>query len=81
MRWTDLRKLEVGDIIVYGDHQQPSKCSFRHDGEIMHVTVKGGIKVRVLDFAGEATGDCVWVPYHHVISFPRCHRKQRSTAA
>lgn len=77
MKWTDLRKLEVGDVIVYGDHQQTRKCSYTREGVIQHVTVKGGIKVNVVH-EGRETSTTQWVPYHHVISFPRKQRAQRA---
>ena len=74
MKWTDIRKLEVGDTITYGDSAWVRKCSFIKEGRILHVTVRGGIKVRVLD-EGRPTDTTAWVCYAHVISFPRTTRK------
>lgn len=74
MKWTDIRKLEVGDTIVFGDHQQGRLCSATWEGEVLHVTVKGGIKVRVINYDEPDREYEKWVPYHHVQSFPRRSR-------
>lgn len=78
MKWTDIRKLEVGDIIYFGNHMMTSKCTKTWHGKILHVTVRGGIKVRVTE--GTSLGKEGYIPYHKVISFPR-HQRKKATAA
>ena len=76
MKWTDLRYLEKGDTVTYGDSQFTSKCSYTREARIKHITIKGGILVRnfEIDDGNEPTGREQWVPYNHIISFPKRRR-------
>ncbi len=62
----ELRKalrLKKGDIIIYGHSMWSEKVDRDgawQEGEVIHVTQRGGLKVRT------SNGHTEWVPYHHV---------------
>lgn len=76
MRLAKALKLKIGTIILCGDHKLSQHCTHWWKGKVLHVTERGGIKVRVVDakpWFGPAEysrryGDdeIRWVPYTHV---------------
>lgn len=80
MKWADIRNLNPGDIIVYGDHRNRHQCSYIREGKVLHVTIKGGIRVAIFS-DGQPTGEKQWVCYAHVIHFPRKPDRRRRKAA
>lgn len=76
MNKRDALRLKPGDEISFCDHHHTAQASQWWTGEVLHVTSKGGIKVRVTEgradgWRGPGTGPDVgterWVPYHHVV--------------
>jgi hypothetical protein len=76
MTRADALRLTPGQVICFGDHQYTAQCTQFWQGEVIHVTANGGIKVKVTDakpWYGPETyarlyGNAVrWVPYHHVV--------------
>lgn len=69
-------KLNPGQIITFGDHPYTAHCTRVWQGEVLHVTDRGGIKVKVTDekpWLGSVEyarrygdNEVRWVPYHHV---------------
>jgi hypothetical protein len=42
-------RLKPGAVITFGDHKYTAQCSRWWEGEVLHVTPNGGIKVRLID--------------------------------
>ena len=64
-------RLAPGTRIIFCDHQYTAKATCYWKGEVLAVTPRGGIRVRVLDekpWRGDQPGgEERWVPYHHVV--------------
>jgi hypothetical protein len=41
--------LKPGQVITFGDHAYTARCTRVWQGEVLHVTPRGGIKVKVTD--------------------------------
>lgn len=57
----DALRLKPGDFVVFGDKQRTLLCTWVSEGHVVHVTPRGGVKVRTRE------GAVRWVPYHHII--------------
>ena len=80
MNKRDALKLRPGDLILFGNDRLTLNCTEWGEGEVIHVTDKGGILVRIVegckrsgggwDWSGPWTGPDVgkerWVRYDHV---------------
>ena len=70
-------RLKSGQIITFGDHTYTACCTRVGQGEVLHVTPCGGVRVKVTDekpWCGPAEyarryggNETRWVPYHHII--------------
>jgi hypothetical protein len=70
-------RLKPGQIITFGDQTYTALCTRVWQGEVLQVTPRGGVKVKVTDEKpryGRAEYACRygdnevrWVPYHHII--------------
>lgn len=70
-------RLKPGQQITFGDHKYTAHCSTFWQGEVLHVTPAGGIKVKVTDakpwdgpqeYARRYGNPIRWVPYTHVVA-------------
>lgn len=88
MKWTDIRRLVVGDKIAFVEYRRKIQTTSgwvtftgpKHIGTIIHVTVAGGIKVK------DSNGFLRWTSYHLVVGFPMrpaapSRRTQRTSGA
>jgi hypothetical protein len=77
MKKAKVLRLKPGQVITFGDHTYTACCTRVWQGEVLHVTPRGGIRVKVTDekpwygpaeyarrYGGNETR---WVPYHHII--------------
>lgn len=53
--------LKPGDRIKFGDHALTAASRWFRDGTVLHVTPRGGVRVRA------DGGGAMWAPYHHVV--------------
>lgn len=69
-------RLKPGDKIVYGHSARSIDMTWDdtgyHTGEVVLVTLNGGIKVRNIkrqrrEFAEQPVSGTAWVPYHHAL--------------
>jgi hypothetical protein len=77
MKKAEALRLKPGQVITFGDHTYTARCTRVWQGEVLHVTPRGGIKVKVTDetpwygpaeYARRYGGNEVrWVGYHHII--------------
>jgi hypothetical protein len=68
MRLKEALRLTPGQRIGFGHSmwtRQIDRDGTYEEGEVMHVTKRGGIRIRTDD------GREVWVPYHHVCDSAR----------
>lgn len=67
MNKRDALRLTPGTIIVFGNSQFTSKCTYFKEGIVKHVTPRGGILVDVIKHRGDRQPLYEkWVPYNHV---------------
>jgi hypothetical protein len=76
MKKANALRLKPGQVITFGDHTYTARCTRVWQGEVLHVTPRGGIKVKVTDekpwygpteYARRHGGNEVrWVLYCHV---------------
>lgn len=59
MNKRDALRLSVGEWVAFGNSARTADVLAWRRGQVVHVTPKGGIKVRT------ASGE-EWIPYHHV---------------
>lgn len=76
MRLREALRLRPGDRIDFLDHARIKYATARYKGEVIFVTPRGGIRVRVVEeepwygpakYARQFRGYETWVPYHFVI--------------
>lgn len=65
MNKRDALKLRAGDTITFGSSMWTARVAKAETGQVVSVTLRGGIKVRV------SSGAERWVPYHHAIRVVR----------
>lgn len=78
MRKSEALRLPVGAVVTFGDHVQTAESSGTWRGEVVRVTPRGGVRVRVLEGrgggigwsgpgTGSGTGELWWIPYPWII--------------
>ena len=74
MRKSEILRLRVGDVIVYGNVTRSAECNRVASGRVIRVTPGGQVTVQVLDHqdrrrlwhGDQRDGQIERVPYHHV---------------
>jgi hypothetical protein len=56
-------RLRPGEQITFGNHKMTARCTQFYQGEVLHVTPNGGIKVRLTRYGNETR----WIPYTFAI--------------
>jgi hypothetical protein len=65
MRKSAVLRLKRGDHVLFGNKGRFPTMWW--EGVVLHVTPRGGIKVRATTIGSNKYADIRWVPYHYVV--------------